>query len=259
MFYETTYAKIFIGDKLHQISKNKLGIQTAESVLTMLPFEEINKKLNIKACYFQNQVHGTQGTIISEDKTEKNTKTLIPRLHVVSALNNEKNNTLFSREGDFLVTNLSGVALGVLTADCLPIIMIDNHNHAIGIAHAGWRGSIKNIGTTMLHALQETYKTKLEDIIIYFGPSALPCCYEVNTNFVQNLSPHLIEKTVKKNGNKLFFNLPLYTKLLLIQAGIKEKQFCFRFNVCTICATDYCSFRREKEDDLRQFTLVSLK
>lgn len=164
-----------------------------------------------------------------------------------------------SQEGDFIITNCANIGIGVLTADCLPIIMVDKKHHAIGIAHAGWRGSVQKIGPLMLHALQNNFNANPSDIIVYCGPSALPCCYEVDQNFKDNLEKDLVEKTIINRNGILFFDLPLYNKLLLIDAGIPQENFISTYNKCTLCTPNYCSYRTEKDDDLRQITLVSLK
>jgi len=75
---------------------------------------------------FQHQVHKNKGLFV----TEKNLETYKRCLTI---------------ESDYLITNLPHIYIGVLTADCLPIALHDTKNHAMGIIHAGWRGTVNKI------------------------------------------------------------------------------------------------------------------
>lgn len=264
---------IFFGDKSNAVSKSKLLQADRKSALLISPLVTLKQEFNLTGCFFQQQVHGVNGMVINKEYIKEK---WIPRyaLNDRGFLLHQGNfatlchpeqtkcgvgSRFFSQNGDFMITNLSAIGLGILTADCLPIIMVDTKNHAIGIAHAGWRGSVQKIGPLMLQALQNNFNSKPSDITVYFGPSALPCCYEVDVKFKENLENNLAQKTIINRNGALFFDLPLYNKLLLIDAGIPQENFISTYNKCTLCTSDYCSYRREKDDDLRQITLVSLK
>lgn len=229
---------IFFGNKLNAVLKSKLLHADAKSSLLISPLTKIKEEFNLKSCFFLQQVHGVDGLVVDEKYMKEK---------------------FLSQEGDFIITNCANIGIGVLTADCLPIIMVDTQRNAIGIAHAGWRGSVQKIGPIMLHALQKNFNANASDITVYCGPSALPCCYEVNQEFKENLEKDLAQKTIINRNGVLFFDLPLYNKLLLLNAGIPQENFISTYNQCTLCTPNYCSYRKEKDDDLRQVTLVSLK
>src|SRR5438477_544569 len=82
-----------------------------------------------------------------------------------------------------IIINVKNLGIGILTADCLPIIFYDPYNNIISIAHAGWRGTMQNIAIKVIETMRNSFKSKPENIEVFFGPSAKDCCYEVGENF----------------------------------------------------------------------------
>lgn len=80
---------------------------------------------------------------------------------------------------DALVTNLPGVCLCILTADCAPVLLFDPELRAIGIAHAGWKGTVKKIAANTLHEMTKTYGSKPENIVAAIGPCICADSFEV--------------------------------------------------------------------------------
>lgn len=240
MLHSSSTAIIFMGDKIHAVNKDFFNDHTAQSCLQKEPLKKLTAQLNLKACFTLHQTHSADGITVTEEELCKNA-------------------LLGSKDGDFLITNLAHVGLFIKTADCLPIIIIDSHNKAVGIAHAGWKGSVQNIGTIMLNAMHNTYGTKTSNVEIYFGASAAVCCYKVQEPFIKNLDQTVIKKTITYKNNKSYFNLSLYNQILLERASVPLHAFKYNYHRCTICNPLYCSYRRDKESDLRQITLVSLK
>lgn len=103
------------------------------------------------------------------------------------------------RDGDALITNLEKVPLLLFTADCVPISIIDAKNKAIGLAHAGWRGTFSNIGHKTIKLMSECYKTVPEDLVCIIGPSIGPCCYEVSEDLVEKFN------TILTNNDEKFY------------------------------------------------------
>lgn len=81
--------------------------------------------------------------------------------------------------GDGLVTDLPGVALGVQTADCFPIMLADRRTKAVGVFHAGWRGTVKRIAEKGLGIMRMEYGTLPQDVTAVIGPGIGKCCYNV--------------------------------------------------------------------------------
>ncbi|HEV2987474.1 MAG TPA: peptidoglycan editing factor PgeF [Candidatus Angelobacter sp.] len=81
--------------------------------------------------------------------------------------------------GDGLITNRPGIALAVMTADCLPVMLIDKKNRAVGVFHAGWRGTVQRITEKGLGAMRCHFGSMPSDIEAVIGPGIGGCCYEV--------------------------------------------------------------------------------
>ena len=88
--------------------------------------------------------------------------------------------------GDGLVTNVPGIALGVQTADCFPVLLIDQKNKAVGAFHAGWRGTVQRITEKGLGRMRREYGTLPEDTVAAIGPGIQACCYEVGEELKAN-------------------------------------------------------------------------
>lgn len=83
-------------------------------------------------------------------------------------------------QGDALITRQRGVALAMSTADCVPLLFYDPITEAIGVAHAGWRGTARGIAAATVAAMSEQFGARPADIYAGVGPSIGPCCYEVS-------------------------------------------------------------------------------
>jgi YfiH family protein len=200
--------------------------------------ETLQQRFALQSLIILDQVHGIEGYVITKENSCMSFK---------------------SQQGDFLVTNERYIGIGVLTADCLPIIFIDKKHDAIGIAHAGWRGSIQNISKNILECMHRNYNTCIEDISIYFGPCAKACCYEVQKGFLEPFtlfSFGLDSFSYKKNH--LFFDLTYFNKQLLLSMGLPQTAFNDEYNCCTICNEDYFSYRRQGDTAGRQVSIVAI-
>ena len=241
LLHKNPLFQIFFGDAKDGISAQTYQhFYTQKNLINNEPFSSIQKRMRLDRLLFLHQVHGVDGVVI----TAENVDNMIP----------------FAAEGDFLVTNVSRVGLGVLTADCLPIVMYDSAAHVIALVHAGWQGAVKGVVLKALDAMQQQCKTKLEHIRIFFGPSAKVCCYQVQDDFKQHLENIAYgEQALHRHGDKLFFDLPLFNKLQLEDRGIKKEAFHLDYNVCTIDQESFFSYRRQGQQAGRQLTIAALK
>ena len=155
-----------------------------------------------------------------------------------------KNNFLsFDYQGDYLITKEPEVEIGILTADCLPIIFYDQKNNVIAIAHSGWRGSLSGIVDKVLEDLKNNFLTDFNDLEIFFGPCAKNCCYEVSKSFLENSKENIFtESLIFKD--KIIFDNVYYSKQRLVALGIKESQINIKYNLCTMCNLEFSSVRR---------------
>jgi len=128
--------------------------------------------------------------------------------------------TMERKEADGLVTKLQGVALGILTADCGPVLFYDHVASVIGICHAGWRGAQGGILQATLKAMEDLGAKRIH-IYAALGPTIIQQNYEVGPEF-----PELIGGSYddyfcpsERKGHH-YFNLPFYICHQLLQAGL---------------------------------------
>src|SRR5271154_4388194 len=81
--------------------------------------------------------------------------------------------------GDGLITRMPGILLGIQTADCLPIILADRKRRAVGVFHAGWRGTVKRIVEKGVAEMRRCFGSKPGDIKAAIGPGIHGCCYKI--------------------------------------------------------------------------------
>lgn len=139
---------------------------------------------------------------------------------------------------DAMITNLPHVCLMVLVADCAPILFLDTAKRAIGVVHAGWRGTVRCIVQNAVKMLQKSFGSLPGDIIVGIGPSIGPCCYEVGPEVIGRIEKRYhdtkgyIDRTLP-NGRG-YFDLWRANKVQLIQAGISEENIEIA-RICTCC------------------------
>lgn len=103
---------------------------------------------------------------------------------------------------DSLITNLPGIALQTLFADCSPVFLVDPRQKAIGLAHASWQGTLHNVvGNTAL-AMQQEYGTKSEDLIVYMGPAI--CVEHYSRPYTDALWTLMINLALRAKVNPVF-------------------------------------------------------
>ncbi len=126
-------------------------------------------------------------------------------------------------EADALVTATPGVALGILTADCVPILFSDSHARVIGAAHAGWKGAYGGVAAATITAMEKLGATK-ENITATIGPAIAQMSYEVGPEFKERLAvqnpenTHLFTPSTKANHH--MFDLKGYVQRSLKAAGL---------------------------------------
>ena len=146
---------------------------------------------------------------------------------------------------DALITNLPDVPLMLFYADCVPVLLADLETGAIGLAHAGWRGTVANIGAKTLAAMGEAFGTKPENVLAAIGPSIGACCYEVD-DFVRDQASGYEEFFAPKGGGKYQLDLWGMNAKQLREAGVPAG------NIATagVCTNDnvelFCSYRAEQ-------------
>lgn len=152
---------------------------------------------------------------------------------------------------DGLVTDTVGLPLLLLFADCTPILLYDRQNHALGICHAGWRGTVNGMATATLWALQAAYNTDPADVVACIGPSIGPESYEVGQEVLAMATAKLPKAErffAYPNGPERnpYFNLWQTNATQLIEAGIPPEQIEIGGIDTAQSTSDFFSHRAEQ-------------
>ncbi len=133
-------------------------------------------------------------------------------------------------ETDAVVTDTPGLALTIQTADCVPIYLVDSTRPAIGLVHAGRKGSVLAIASKTIHRMHAAFGSRVEKIEVFLGPSIGPCCYELGEDVAGQFDPIYLK------GTRL--NLWQYNWDLLIKSGVRQDRIHIA-RICTRCHSDW--------------------
>jgi polyphenol oxidase len=172
-------------------------------------------------------------------------------------------------KGDACTSNVPGLLLGVQTADCVPILLVDPKQRAVAAVHAGWRGTLARIVQKTVGRMQLEFESKPGNLLAALGPSIGPCCYEVGAEFVTKFTAQFADahdyfdepRTGEEPNPIQWLNmmppghqplpknvrldLPRANRSQLIAAGLRPANV-FTSGLCTACRTDlFFSYRRE--------------
>lgn len=179
---------------------------------------------------------------------------------IVNVINNENINQKI--DGDALITNIAGVPLLIFTADCVPIAIIDKKNKAIGLAHAGWRGTYDRIGQKTIELMNKEYNTDPKDVVCVIGPSIGPCCYEVSQDLVEKFNINLTngdEKFYIIKEGKYYLDLWKINEYVLTSSGVSEKNI-INLNLCSSCKEkEFHSYRKHDKTPERIGMILQVK
>jgi hypothetical protein len=156
--------------------------------------------------------------------------------------------------GDAMVTAEAGVYLSMRFADCTPILLHDPVRRAVGLAHAGWRGTVKNVAGAVVRAMVNELGCSPEAITALVGPAIGPCCYQVGDEVIQAVEADLpasgspgngyARLFSRRNGRFAFFDLWEANRRQLLAAGVGRVEVA---GLCTACHTDrFFSHRAER-------------
>ena len=122
---------------------------------------------------------------------------------------------------DALITDLPNVPLLLFYADCVPVLLADTETGAVGLAHAGWRGSVGEIALKTVQMMCRHYGCNPEKMLAAIGPSIGSCCYEVDDKVLTAGAKYRECFTLKPNG-KYQLDLWLMNRLQLEAAGLER-------------------------------------
>lgn len=149
---------------------------------------------------------------------------------------------------DALVTDQPGVTVAVRTADCVPVLVHDPVRRVVAAIHAGWRGAVAGIVQKTIGLMVARFGSEVAELRLSIGPSAGPCCYEVDRPVLDQLSNTLDEwdRVIREHrGDKARLDLKQLIRRQAVQQGIAAANVS-AVNLCTICHDDlFYSYRRE--------------
>jgi polyphenol oxidase len=188
--------------------------------------------------------------------------------------------------GDGLITATPGLLLAIQTADCIPVIVVDAKRHAVGVFHAGWRGTVKRIVEKGVGEMVRCFGTRPRDIKAAIGPGISGCCYEVGEEvrtkfesqfaYAANLFREVKESdpvrekypllflTARAPGHselpkKIFLDLVEANRQQLIAAGVPKKNI-ESSGLCTNCRPELLfSYRAEKGKTGRMMAVAGIR
>lgn len=211
----------------------------------------VARRLGASAIARVRQVHGTVVTAVPES--------IVPREAQANVVVER-----FLGEGDGLVTDLRGVAVAVVTADCVPLLLADRDGRAIAAVHAGWRGVAAGIVPRALRTLERLFGAPAARFDALLGPAAAGCCYEVGPEVVAALRPVVPDQIADGawlrggGGDRSFVDLRALVQAQLVALGVgRDRVACS--SDCTICRNErWPSYRREGPRAGRIWSAIAL-
>ncbi|MBW4080066.1 peptidoglycan editing factor PgeF [Paenibacillus sp. S150] len=174
---------------------------------------------------------------------------------------------------DGLLTSVPGVLLTSFYADCVPLYFYDPLVKAVGLAHAGWKGTVAEIAAAMVARMESAYGSRPRDILAGIGPSTGDCCYEVDDyvmNHIHRLEGELepapprggvpdLYRMSEADHRKSMLNLKEMNRRIMIKAGILPTHIeCTSW--CTSCNQDlFFSYRKENGVTGRMTSWIGIK
>lgn len=149
---------------------------------------------------------------------------------------------------DGLVTDALDLPLVMAFADCTPIMLFDPVRGAVGIAHAGWRGTVAGVCQAAVARMVSTFGSCPSDIHAAIGPAIGPCCYEVGPDLVDQVTKAFgpnrgFFRSPDGQGGRVHFDQWTANEFALCQAGVRKIE---RADICTACHVDeFYSHRAE--------------
>lgn len=166
-----------------------------------------------------------------------------------------------SLRGDAAITDLPRVFLIVKTADCLPVLLVDEKKRVIAAVHCGWKGTAQRVLDKVVRGMKSQYGCEPTDLLAAFGPCIGRDCYEVGEDvrkrFAAEGFPDSLFRLASGPKRKFLFDLREANRLQLLDQGIKSDSI-FSLDLCTHCDSRFPSYRRDKDATGRVFSFIGL-
>ena len=160
------------------------------------------------------------------------------------------------READGLIGATAGQLVGVVTADCMPVLLIDRRRRLAAAVHAGWRGAAAGVIEAAVAKLGTAHGAEPQALEAAIGPAIGACCYEVGDEVLAAFRGRVGDATApawSHRDGRLHLDLRAAARLLLRAAGVGRVAVV---GPCTACGSGYCSYRRDGAGAGRQLSFV---
>ncbi|HEX7715058.1 MAG TPA: peptidoglycan editing factor PgeF [Bacillota bacterium] len=160
---------------------------------------------------------------------------------------------------DGLITATPGLILAIFTADCLPVFIYDPKTPAIGLVHAGWRGTLHGIVPKALDEMNRAFGSIAAHCWVALGPGICSNCFQVSPDLAAKFAARRPQSVLcDQAGSKFRVDLVHYNQWLLEQAGIRPERI-IPSGFCTVCESgDFYSYRAEQGTNGRIISLLAL-
>jgi YfiH family protein len=172
---------------------------------------------------------------------------------------------LFPAEGDGICTDHPGLVLSILTADCMPILLVDQRLRIILALHSGWRGTLRELPSKAVHFLIQEFGTQTIDCLAVIGPSIRSCCYqvgaEVQTAFAESCgsSHDLFLKPDPQVPGKFRLDPPVAAQHQFLRAGLLPENI-YADPPCTCCQKNrFFSHRGDSAQTGRMMAVIGIR
>lgn len=163
------------------------------------------------------------------------------------------------QQADIILTDKADLTLYMRFADCVPIMVHDPRMGIIGVAHAGWAGTLRGVATNTIQAMQENYGSNPADIQAFIGPSIGPDHYEIGPDVIVQVLEKFgddAEQLLESHSGRIHFDLWKANEFLFKRASVEKIEVA---GICTACNTnDWFSHRAEKGRTGRFGALITL-
>jgi YfiH family protein len=166
---------------------------------------------------------------------------------------------LKSSTADAVITDRDDIFLGIKAADCVPILVFDRANRAMGAIHAGWRGTAKGILRKTIRKMSETFGSSPQELLVAIGPAIRWCCYTVGKDVLDAVKKETGKGDyhIKRKG-EICLDLQSANRVQALSEGVDNIRISIT-EECTYCFPEkYFSYRFEKGTRKRQGGFIGM-
>ncbi|MBY7143713.1 peptidoglycan editing factor PgeF [Virgibacillus sp. NKC19-3] len=239
-FKQTNESYLHIEEWQKRNPKLHVGFTTRNGGLSQPPFDTLNCGLHVQDQYDQiianREILANHLSIPLKNWVagEQTHQTMVKMVHSEDKGKGAASYQSSIKKTDGLITKERGILCTAFFADCVPLFFYDPVSEYIGIAHAGWKGSVNRIGEQMVQELQAV-GVNPADLLVAIGPCISQQYYEVDENVIGHLTTHDKKKTVlSRENNRYLLDLKQLNVEILLQCGVLRNN---------IGVTNYCTFQ----------------